>query len=176
MLNHILKDEQLQKERATIQSSRLLTQAKAPRKDGLIHVVAVYEMSNERFFFFTYTAKTLRSPRRTWKPAGYNIVNDGRAYSSRGKGKLDLREFLKRQNYYIQPGAKWKVRYPHRKPAFTARFEQVGNPFDHGIKQIITPGSTFITAEWKATGRKPSKYRKAILTVPKPTNYDTGDN
>lgn len=175
MYDHILKAQQLEKQRKTIQSSRLLAQAKTLRKDGQIHVVAVYEMSDSNFFFFTYTARTLRSPRRTWKLTGYNTVNDGRQYDPSGKGKLDLREFLKRQSFYLQPGAKWKIRYPHRKAQFTKRFEQVGNPFEHGVEQKIVPGSTFIIAEWKATGRKPSKYREATLTVPKPINYNTGE-
>jgi hypothetical protein len=173
MQNQILKAEQDQKERGIIQASRLLAQAKALRKDGQVQIVAVYEMSSHNFFFFTYTAKTFRSPRRTWKPSGggYNTVNDGRQYDPRGKGKLDLRVFLGRQSFHLQAGAKWKIRYPHKKAQFIQRLEHVGNPFDHRVEQKIIPGSTFITAEWKATGRKPSKYREAVLSVPKPKNY-----
>lgn len=156
------------KTRTTIQASRILAQAKALRKGAQgVQVVAVYEMSNEQFFFFVYRAKSPRSPRRSWKLVNYAGVNDGRQYSGSGKGPLKLQAFLERQAYHVQ--GDWKIRYPHKKAQFTRRFEQVGNPFENGVKQTIIPGSTFIIAEWKATGRKPSKYREATLTVPKPS-------
>jgi hypothetical protein len=112
--------------RKEIQTSRLLAYAKGKRKDGLFHVVAVYEMSNEEFFFFEYTAKTNRTPRRLWKLVNWRAVHDGRVWDPRGiNKKVTLQTALTRSTNQLAAGEKFKIRYPHKAKQFHARVQTV---------------------------------------------------
>ena len=147
--------QSLSDHRRTIQASRLLLQAKAPRKDGKTHIVAVYEMSDEQFFFFTYTAKTTRTPRRLWKIANWHIIHEGRKFDPTGKDKtVDFRHFLKSQQVHIVAGAKWSVRYPYKKNILISCIKRVSDP---DRTPILVPGATFDYASAITSGRRPSK-------------------
>jgi len=116
-------------ERKTITGSRLLCQAKGLRKDGKTHVIAVYEMSGEQYFFFTFTANKPRTPRRLWKTLNWHIIHDGRKYDPRGIDKtVTIQNFLDRQSYNLADGAKFKIRYPHGKRNFADLVERISNP------------------------------------------------
>jgi len=147
---------QLAELRDTIQTTRLLLQAKAHRKDGKTHVVTVYEMSNEQFFFFSYTAKTARTPRRLWKLVNFHIIHEGRKYDPLGANKLATFEhFLNSQRLQIADGAKWKVRYPHNKKPLLAHIQRVSIP-DY-IPQEKPAGATYGVASARSAGKTPSK-------------------
>lgn len=160
--------EKGRKERSAIQASRIIATAKAPARNGEVVIVAVYEMSNFNHYFFAYTAKTSRTPRRLWKIRNWNIVSDGREFAANGKGKLSLASYLDRLGSAIVPGAKWKIRYPHRKRVFTDHMDRIANPFDQaGFKPTIPAGATFVIASWHATGKKPNRYQISSLSTPK---------
>ena len=165
-----IKLDQQQAHRKTIQASRILAQAKARRADGKIKVIVVYEMSDYNFYFFQYTAQGWRSPRKTWKLSGWSIVHEARRYDPQGLDKsLDLRLYLVRQEFNLQDKT-WNIRYPHKKKIFSQHIERIGNP---DLSNPYAPaGSTFVTAQWHATGKKPNKYEVAKLSTPKVIYHD----
>lgn len=118
------------------EQGRVLMQAKAKRRDGRVHVVIVTEFSDHQRFFLCYTTKTMRTPRKYWKYAGYGVIDNARPF---GKDEYTLDVYLSPINIHIMQPPEWKIRYPHTKTQFMVWMMRIAHP----VRQDAPEGATF---------------------------------
>ena len=151
----VRKYEELQKqELERIQTSRPVAIAKANLENGGVAIVAVFEMAKENKFFFRYTAKTLRTPRRLWKFAGAFILNDGRETV---KGELKtptLKHYLGR---VFGTSGKWRIRYPYGKKGLIVTIDRVANGWKQDAQNRAAPAESYGYATARQSRRRPTK-------------------
>lgn len=108
-------------ERQRIINSKIVARAtiKQEGKDGVLIIVA-FELSDRNSFWFTFSAKTSRSPRRTWVFKSKHILWQGKV--------MALEDMIK---FHVGTGAdsaKIVKRYPSGKRALTSKTNSVINP------------------------------------------------
>lgn len=134
-------------------SSKLLAKG-VFEKEGKVHIIAVFERSDFYHFFFHFTARSKRSPRKTWKfDWQYYMVSGG--FPTKPYKSID--EFI--QDHYNV--SDFKIRYSIRVRSYKVFHERIAFPFKNYVRSMPLPGQTFDYANGITTGKRKSiAYRR----------------
>ena len=123
----------------------LLAKGTIERANGQEAVfVAVFEASQYYKFYFTFRAKSPRSPRKFWKPIGYHSIYAGKYMS--------LDDMVRYVVVPIRDVSKTKQRFPRGRRQFDKFFHEVANSYRRPA--VIPPGATFDRIRRKMARRR----------------------
>lgn len=95
--------------------------------------VAVFEASQYYRFYFTFSAKSPRSPRKSWKPIGYHGIYLGK--------HMSLDDMLKYVAVPLKDVVTTTQRFPCGRKEFDRFFRETADSYKRPV--MIPPGATF---------------------------------
>jgi hypothetical protein len=135
----------ISKSNQEIIAGRLIAKAVA-QKNNRIEIVAVFETSEYHRFFFIFTARSRRSPRKSWKWTG--------AYQSiyPGMGKTHTLESYVQMRY---PGQDVKIRRYIKKAYLSTFIDRTAHPYTYlEPDRKPLPGQSFEHANAITSGHR----------------------
>lgn len=119
---------------SALQLGPILAKATIERANGAgVVFVAVFEASQYYKFYWTFRAKTARSPRRSWKPIDYYGIYMGK--------HMSLDDMLKYVAASIKDIVRTKQRFPCGRREFDEFFREIAEAYRRPV--IIPPGAKF---------------------------------
>jgi hypothetical protein len=112
----------------------LLAKATIERANGAgVVFVAVFEASEYYKFYWTFRAKSPRSPRKSWKPIDYYGIYMGK--------HMSLDDMMKFVAISIKDTVRTKQRFPRGRREFDKFFHEIAEIYKRPV--VIPPGAKF---------------------------------